>query len=368
MELPTRSEGRGFNADAPFIPSSPMEIFLAALLCLISVIVVAYTMVVLYRCICSRNYAEWRASWHQPEKAHDSATQLVLETLPLVLEGHSQEVECIATDSNTIASTCLAGHIRIWDPISGEQLAHIDRKQFFSSPQKNLSHVAPDVDELMSDYESGSPPSRGEMEATTSFGLYSAVHYRKSSPGLCNIQKAQSRNKRHSMGNTLDYDYQMNEFSVEKQKHLRRSLDNAYDIPDLKSAINIKFSSMKHSPTQRNYEQGFDFGDHYKHLFDEHNKSIDELQKSESLEQLCTPTAKLNASGFVDSMSSLTADRTMQISHVSPIWCMDYQENLIVVGCANGSLEFWEGTTGRFKVSSQRGSTLDAIEGFGVTS
>ncbi|XP_015430485.1 PREDICTED: sterol regulatory element-binding protein cleavage-activating protein [Dufourea novaeangliae] len=360
IELPSRSEGRGFNADAPFIPSSPMEIFLAAVLCLISIIVVAYTMVVLYRCICSRNYAEWRASWHQPEKAHDSATQLVLEALPLVLEGHSQEVECIATDSNTIASTCLAGHIRVWDTTTGEQLAHIDRKQFFSSPKRNSSQVTTDMDELMSDYESGSPPSRGEIEGTNSFGLYSAVNYRKSSPGLCNMQKGQGGNvnKRHSMGNTLDFEYQVNEFSVEKRTHLRRSLDNAYDIPDLKSAINIKFSSMKHTPTQQNYEQGYDFGDQYKHILEEHNKSIDELQTSESTEQLCIPSGRLTTSGLVDNMSSLSTDKTIQYSQISPIWCMDYQENLIVVGCANGSLEFWEGTTGRFKCLFDDGSGL----------
>ncbi|CAK9826490.1 Sterol regulatory element-binding protein cleavage-activating protein [Anthophora retusa] len=364
MELPSRSESRGFNADAPFIPSSPMEIFLAAVLCLISVIVVAYTMVVLYRCICSRNYAEWRASWYQPEKAHDSATQLVLEALPLVLKGHTQEVECIATDSNTIASTCLAGHIRVWDATSGEELVHIDRKQFFSSPQRNLNYKTPDVDELMSDYESGSPPSRGEMENTNSFGLYSpAVHYRKSSPGLYNMQRGQNHNsgKRYSMGNTLDYDYQINEVGLERRINARRSLDNGYDLPDLKSAINIKFSSMKYTPTQNNHEHGYDFGDHYRHLFEEHNKSIDELQKSESLEQLCVPSGRLNlnSSGLVDSVTLLNAEKTMQNAHtVSPIWCMDYQENLIVVGCANGSLEFWEGTTGKFKCLFDDGSGL----------
>ncbi|XP_076397627.1 SREBP cleavage activating protein isoform X2 [Megachile rotundata] len=361
MELPTRSEGRSFNADAPFIPSSPMEIFLAAVLCLISVIVVAYTMVVLYRCICSRNYAEWRASWYQSEKAHDSATQLVLEALPLVLEGHTQEVECLATDSNTIASTCLAGHIRVWDATSGEQLVHIDRKQFFSSPKKNLNHVPSDMDELMSDYESGSPPSRGEMEGTNSFGLYSAastVQCRKSSP-VYNVHKAQNTIRNHSMGGSFDYDYQINEFGVEKRRNVRRSLDNDYDIPDLKSAINIKFSTMQQPSSQQNYEHGFDFGDQYKQLFEEHNKSIEEMQKSESSEHLYIPNGKLNSSGLVNSMSSLSTDRTVQIMHsVSSIWCMDYQENLIVVGCANGSLEFWEGTTGRFKCLFDDGSGL----------
>lgn len=33
-----------------------------------------------------------------------------------------------------------------------------------------------------------------------------------------------------------------------------------------------------------------------------------------------------------------------------PVWCMDYMDNLIVVGCANGQIEFWEGTTGKLKV------------------
>lgn len=358
MEIPSRLEGRVFNTDAPFVPSSPMEIFLAAVLCLISVIVVAYTMVVLYRCVCSRNYAEWRTSWHEQEKTQDSVTQLVLEAVPLVLEGHAQEVECIATDGNTVASTCLAGHIRIWDSTSGEQLAHIDRRHFFSSPQKNLNHTLPDADELMSDYESGSPPSRGEMEAANSIGFYSpasAIYQRKLSP-VYNMQRINSNNnnnhhKRRSIGNTLDYDYQINEFGNNKQRLLYRSLDSAYDIPDLKPAINIKFSSIKYAPLQKNYDQGFDFGERYKILLDQHNKSIEEMKKSETREQASVPASRLNNYNSIGSTSSINTDRTIQTSHIiSAIWCMDYQENLIVVGCANGSLEFWEGTTGRYKV------------------
>lgn len=359
MEVPSRSEGRVFNTNAPFVPSSPMEIFLATVLCLISVIVVAYTMVVLYRCICSRNYAEWRASWYQKEKTHDSVTQLMLEAVPLVLEGHTQDVECIATDGNTIASTCLAGHIRIWDSTSGEQLAHIDRRQFFSGPQKHLSQTSPDADELMSDYESGSPPSRGEMEAAQSLGFYSptSVAYQgKSSSSVYNVQRINTNNnnnnhkKRISIGNTLDYDYQIHEFGGDnKQKLLRRSLGNAYDLPDLKPAINIKFSSLKYTPSQTNYDQGFDFGERYRTLLREHNKSIEEMQKCEIREHLSVPPGKLNKLG--GSVSSINTDRTVQTSHgISAIWCMDYQENLVVVGCANGSLEFWEGTTSRFKV------------------
>ncbi|XP_072761424.1 sterol regulatory element-binding protein cleavage-activating protein [Anoplolepis gracilipes] len=361
MEVRSTSERRVFNTDAPFVPSSPMEIFLAAVLCLISVIVVAYTMVVLYRCICSRNYAEWRASWNKQEKTHDSVTQLVLEAVPLVLEGHIQEVECIATDGNTVASTCLAGHIRVWDSISGEELAHIDRRQFFIGPQKTLSQMSPDADELMSDYESGSPPSRGEMETAQSMGLYSpasAMYQAKFSPAYNPHKIVNNNHKRRSVGNTLDYDYQIAELgSDSKQRLLRRSLDSAYDLPDLKPAINTKFSAIKYTPLQKSYDQGFDFGERYKILLEEHNKSIEEIQKSETREQLNIFPARLNNS--VGSTASIYTDRTIQSLHVaSAIWCMDYQENLIVVGCANGSLEFWEGTTGRFKCLFDDGSGL----------
>ncbi|KAI4480537.1 hypothetical protein M0804_010090 [Polistes exclamans] len=354
MEIPTRSEGRGFNTDAPFVPSSPMEIFLTTLLCLISIIVVVYTMVVLYRCICSRNYAEWRASWHQQEKTHDSVTQLVLEAVPLVLEGHTQEVECIATDGNTIASTCLAGHIRVWDSISGDQIAHIDRMQFFgTTPPKNTNQATQDTEELMPDYGSGSPPSRGETENINSQNLYSAPHpsmyHRQSSPGPCYTQRVNygNINKRHSMGNNLDNDYQINELSTEKHKCLRRNLDNAYNLPDLKHTININFASMNHSLVQTNYERGYDFGDKYKNLLVEHNRTIDEMQKSENQDEL-NACRKSNTS--VNGAILLNTEKPLQMSQgISPIWCMDYQENLIVVGCSNGSLEFWEGTTGRFK-------------------
>lgn len=63
------------QVDQPFYPNSPMEIFLATILCVISVVVVAYTMVVLYRVVCSRNYAEWRTSWSN-EKNDEPVAQV----------------------------------------------------------------------------------------------------------------------------------------------------------------------------------------------------------------------------------------------------------------------------------------------------
>ncbi len=43
--------------------TTPFELFLAAVFVLPTLVFLLYLAVVLYRCVCSRNYAEWRDSW-----------------------------------------------------------------------------------------------------------------------------------------------------------------------------------------------------------------------------------------------------------------------------------------------------------------
>lgn len=111
----------------PLVPKSPMEIFFAILLCCISIFVLCYTMVVFYRCICTRNYAEWRSSWHESEVPHKQ-TEHILEGVPTQIAGHKHRIECLVSDGNYIISCCLKGQIRVWDGRSGEQLSSIVRQ------------------------------------------------------------------------------------------------------------------------------------------------------------------------------------------------------------------------------------------------
>ena len=53
------------------------------------------------------------------------------------------------------------------------------------------------------------------------------------------------------------------------------------------------------------------------------------------------------------SLNDSTDHLTEKCQHASPIWSLDFHDNLIVLGCADGRLEFWEGTTGNFKVISE---------------
>ncbi|CAH1993920.1 unnamed protein product [Acanthoscelides obtectus] len=148
------------HPDQPYYPQSPMEIMLTSILCLISMVVLSYALVVLYRCVCSRNYAEWRASWRGEREGSggEEDDRVLLEAVPVVLEGHAGEVECIATDGRTVVSCCLGGQLKIWDSSTGELLSQIDRKGHFKG--ETNQDLSIEYEDALSDYESGSPPSR----------------------------------------------------------------------------------------------------------------------------------------------------------------------------------------------------------------
>lgn len=211
------------HGGTPLIPKSPMEICMVAILCAISVSVLTYTMVVFYRCICTRNYAEWRSSWNDTDRIPPASSasrrrqQRILEGVPIQVRGHTHRIECLVTDGQVVASSCLDGQVKMWDTNTGELIASIDRNRFF--------HMSRQL------FQTATPPA----------------------------------------------------VPTQALAH-QRSLDS--DVP-------VAF----------------------------HQAVPDGGVAS-------TPGAR---------------------SAFSPIWCLDYLDNLIVIGCADGRLEFWEASTGNLK-------------------
>lgn len=120
-----------------------------------------------------------------------------------------------------------------------------------------------------------------------------------------------------------------------------------YTPPKLHRRINTNFSNAKMCDTPPQGDR-YNFSEQMRDAY-LYNVSC-KCQKTRSLErsgcESCNGGAWLvkwrdNKDGFV------TND---DIYIGIPIWSMDYLDNLIVVGCANGQIEFWEGTTGRLKV------------------
>lgn len=188
------------------------------------------------------------------------------------------------------------GQVKVWDNNTGELLTQINRKQCFD--EHKISDNLIELDDL-SDYESGSPPSRDEI------------------------------------------------------------------FPRLLNRINTDFSHVNDcSPSS---DSKYNFNKSYRHYYFNHNydvksrneKTLKRQSLGESLKVVvndsnCESVSKRESvgggkTGFNRESSGSSSDFNSTV--YSPVWCMDYVDNLIVIGCADGRLEFWEATTGKLKVN-----------------
>lgn len=142
-------------------PASHAEVTLVFALSLPSVIFVVYLFVTLYRCMCSRNYAEWRASWSalRPARGDDPDTYLLMETYPIRLQGHIQEVECVITDDSVIVSSDLGGNVGIWDANTGECINTLRRRRSSRKDRKEEGCGQRESGSFSSDSTYGSSPT-----------------------------------------------------------------------------------------------------------------------------------------------------------------------------------------------------------------
>ncbi|XP_035792380.1 sterol regulatory element-binding protein cleavage-activating protein-like [Anopheles albimanus] len=362
--------GIGPIGNAPFYPKTPMEILLTCMLLVVSTFVVTYTMVVLYRCVCTRNYAEWRASWHsEPAEGETDAKpeQCLLEGVPIQVNGHAHRIECLVTDGNMIASSCLQGQVKVWDVSSGEMMAEIDRCSYFemqllhhrastgSSSPPGSALPSPTIGVLLRNDESGSPIT-GVQEVfpqpSTSYG-------------------------------SLTYDESLVQTTPPYSSSPPLNAAGGFTSFKLKKKLHFNFTSLQDDTvTARGLTDPklFDFRAQYDRFF----TSCSPLPRGIGGEPSDLRN-RFTRNGLRDAKQALTMDASYAMApergtdqqqrtggrptalssecprppgavspsqkhhRLSPIWCLDFLDNLIVIGCADGRLEFWEGTTGSFK-------------------
>lgn len=144
-------------------------------------------------------------------------------------------------------------------------------------------------------------------------------------------------------------------------------------FPSFQHKINTNFFGFKlNGVDNRSLNSKYDFGFDYRQLYADYVKerklkhrngetvkwvqNQGYLGESEFCELSnnfnCDKTSKCELNGDLNCDKTLknSSDNCVGVGKMAPIWCVDYLDNLIVIGCSNGSIEFWEGTTGKFKV------------------
>ena len=84
-----------WQGESAFVPSSTGELLVTAVMVIPALLVLVYAMVAFYHCVCSRNYAEWRASWWGQEGTWDESSQVnqVEEGAGLLYTSNSKDHE-----------------------------------------------------------------------------------------------------------------------------------------------------------------------------------------------------------------------------------------------------------------------------------
>ena len=75
-----------------YYPKSRKEYAITICLGVLSVICISYFIMALYKCMCSRKYSKWRASWSKAARKGkmNNYIKQIKDSLPIVLRGHLQ--------------------------------------------------------------------------------------------------------------------------------------------------------------------------------------------------------------------------------------------------------------------------------------
>ncbi|KAA0184594.1 hypothetical protein HAZT_HAZT007505 [Hyalella azteca] len=316
----------------PFIPSSSGEMIVTGILAIPALGVMVYSFIWLYRCICSRHYAEWREQWWTGEHPQARA-QIIGECVPVSLVGHSSEIECVCSDGSVVASACLSGVIKTWDPVTSECLATISRTK----------DVLVHHEDHSSDYESGSPRSLPELPA-----------YAEHPPG-CIWQLPSQLNSGAP-----------NETCVQSPSVVSSSpLSIRTDFPAMYGCKKAFPSTITNPDVVDVAAQSFNVGQVDRTFRPEESPQIN---SQSSVPVPITDPIPVNTGTTIaydrfGKNSTALAGYSCDGASVgaSAVWSLHCHEGIVFVGCADGSIEVWDAYSGNFKFATENSS------GSGVT-
>ncbi|KAL3831431.1 hypothetical protein ACJMK2_023182 [Sinanodonta woodiana] len=338
-----------------FYPKSQKEFVITLILGVLSVICITYFMLVLYRCMCSRRYDKWRASWNKPKRRSkvNNYIKQIKESVPLVLKGHEQDIECIAVYGNMIVSCCLGGQLRIWDSATGECLKCINRVGVMPSPKRNSV--------------------RNNSSEESEFDFYgNRNHDHDPDSGVlfgCHDKNPRPRHRIISKSNRFDFEPDLRSTIETDFSSLPRNMDNSHQIMNSSTDSNtgprtFSNSSASNVPSVETTNGGYDFIGRFSGVYEEHHRFMAETLALERQQQVLMDCRSRSwsagdLSSTLQELSLLDQDSKVKSD---TIWCLTCRQNLVVAGCGDGRIEFWDVSSGILKcVYAENGSGVTAI-------
>lgn len=82
-----------------------------------------------------------------------------------------------------------------------------------------------------------------------------------------------------------------------------------------------------------------------------HDSTVTSLRNRNKGRLVCNGSADSDRTESEDASSEAVSSSNGTPITESPVWCMDFCNDLIILGCADGRIEFWEASSGKFMVS-----------------
>ncbi|RVE63184.1 hypothetical protein OJAV_G00163730 [Oryzias javanicus] len=280
----------------------------------------------LYRVLCPRNYGQNGVA-HGRRRRGDlpcddyGYSPPVSEISPLLLRGHSMDIECLASDGMLLASCCLAGQIRVWDAQTGDCLTVIPKQWLRRSSSSGCWEQREGLDGLS-----------GEAE-----GL-----------GF------ESRDPSMSGENLSEEDY----FPLRRRASPSR-LALFTDQPDLTPLIDTNFTSQPPSHLSTPPKDGFHYGSLVERAYMEHEPpSPSSYPCPSSPSSAAQPQRRLSVGdGGGASCQERGSGAGLQAAAdwESSVWAMELRGNLIAAGRSSGKLELWDAVEGSLRCRNEDG-------------
>ncbi|XP_052826909.1 sterol regulatory element-binding protein cleavage-activating protein [Octopus bimaculoides] len=225
---------------------SEREFFITVCLVLLSFILIFYFIITR----CSGRFSKWRQTWckfrQRKQKVVEQTNnyiQQIHESMPLVLKGHSQEIECVKTDGQLIVSACLGGTLMVWDSFTGECLTRILRHNLSVRNEHHMNKNNTDATSAFAEQENSNTDSINRLSSVNTNILSSSFKSERNSQSFLN--------ELPDLSSTIDSDF-------------TSSISSTYSSP---------FGTPDNSV---NNLTGFDFGAHFNEVYKDHISTVKE--------------------------------------------------------------------------------------------